>query len=179
MTRIVTVGAAQLGPIQREHTRKDVVVRLLDLLHQGHDHGCDLVVFPELALTTFFPRWFVDDRAEADHYYERAMPNTDVQPLFDEARRLGVGFCLGYVAGRACGLSQRDSRTVAIEVGMQNGGLAATLAGNMGKAGTMGLAPVLFATIMNVTGSALAGYWARRPADAASLTTYPPARSEP
>ena len=90
-----------------------------------------------------------------------------------------IGYGLGYVAGRVCGLSERDSRTVAIEVGMQNGGLAATLAGNMGKAGTMGLAPVLFATIMNVTGSALAAFWARRPAEPDGPTTYPPARSEP
>ena len=61
-----------------------------------HAHGVELVVFPELALTTFFPRWFVDDIAEADHYYERSMPNADTQPLFDEAHRLGIGFCLGY-----------------------------------------------------------------------------------
>ena len=71
-------------------------MRLLDLLHQAADAGCDLVVYPELALTTFFPRWFVDDITEADHYYERSMPNAATQPLFDEAKRLGVGFCLGY-----------------------------------------------------------------------------------
>ena len=53
------------------HTRKQVVERLLDLLHQAADAGCDLVVYPELALTTFFPRWFVDDITEADHWYER------------------------------------------------------------------------------------------------------------
>lgn len=72
-----------------------------------------------------------------------------------------IGYVLGYGAGRMCGLSVRDSRTVAIEVGMQNGGLAAGLAKEMGKAATMGLAPVLFATIMNVTGSVLAAFWAR------------------
>jgi BASS family bile acid:Na+ symporter len=72
-----------------------------------------------------------------------------------------IGFGLGYGMGRLCGLSVRDSRTVAIEVGMQNGGLAAGLAKEMGKAATMGLAPVLFATIMNVTGSILAAFWAR------------------
>ena len=58
--------------------------------------GVELVVYPELALTTFFPRWFVDDITEADHWYERSMPNADTQPLFDEAKRLGIGFCLGY-----------------------------------------------------------------------------------
>lgn len=96
MTRTVRVGAGQLGPIQRGHSREQVVARLLDLLHQAADAGCDLVVYPELALTTFFPRWFVDDITEADHYYERSMPNAATQPLFDEARRLGIGFCLGY-----------------------------------------------------------------------------------
>jgi predicted amidohydrolase len=96
VTRIVSVGAAQLGPIQRDDTRKDVVERLLALLHQAHDHGVELVVYPELALTTFFPRWFVDDITEADHWYERSMPGPDTQPLFDEARRLGIGFSLGY-----------------------------------------------------------------------------------
>ncbi len=69
---------------------------MLALLHQAAEHGVELVVFPELALTTFFPRWFVDDIAEADHWYERSMPNEATQPLFDEARRLGIGFCIGY-----------------------------------------------------------------------------------
>ena len=96
MPRVLTVAAAQLGPVQRDHTREQVVDRLLALLHEAHDGGAELVVYPELALTTFFPRWFVDDIAEADHWYEDAMPNEATQPLFDEARRLGVGFCLGY-----------------------------------------------------------------------------------
>ena len=65
-------------------------------MQQAHTHGVELVVYPELALTTFFPRWFVDDITEADHWYETAMPNADTQPLFDEAKRLGIGFCLGY-----------------------------------------------------------------------------------
>lgn len=96
MTRLVTVGAAQLGPIQRAHARSEVIDRLVALLQAGAERGCDLVVFPELALTTFFPRWYVEDIREADHYYERSMPNAATQPLFDEAKRLGVGFCLGY-----------------------------------------------------------------------------------
>jgi len=96
MTRIVTIGAAQLGPIQREHTREQVVTRLITLLRQAHSAGCDLVVFPELALTTFFPRWFVEDISETDHYYETEMPSPATKPLFDEAQKLGIGFCLGY-----------------------------------------------------------------------------------
>jgi N-carbamoyl-D-amino-acid hydrolase len=85
-----------MGPVQRQHGRDRVVERLLALLRSAADDRCDLVVFPELALTTFFPRWYLDDISEADHFYERSMPNEATQPLFDEARRLGVGFCLGY-----------------------------------------------------------------------------------
>lgn len=96
MSRIITVGAAQLGPIQKEHSRASVVERLIALLRQASANGCDLVVFPELALTTFFPRWFVDDITEADHWYETTMPSPETQPLFDEARRLSIGFSLGY-----------------------------------------------------------------------------------
>jgi len=94
--RRLTVGAAQLGPIGRTDARADVVARLLALLGEAAERGCQLVVFPELALTTFFPRWFVENLAEFDHFYETAMPGPETQPLFDEARRLGVGFCLGY-----------------------------------------------------------------------------------
>lgn len=96
MARNITIGAAQLGPIQKSHSREEVVVRLIALLRQAHGAGCDLVVFPELALTTFFPRWFVDDITEADHWYETEMPSAVTQPLFDEAKKLGIGFCLGY-----------------------------------------------------------------------------------
>ena len=58
---MLTVAAAQLGPVQRDHTREQVVARMITLLHQAAEHGAELVVYPELALTTFFPRWFVDD----------------------------------------------------------------------------------------------------------------------
>jgi N-carbamoyl-D-amino-acid hydrolase len=106
MTRIVTIGAAQLGPIQRAHSREDVVERLVALLREAHRCGCDLVVYPELALTTFFPRWFMEDQAEIDQWFEREMPGPETKPLFEEAARLGVGFCLGFaelVEGGAVG----------------------------------------------------------------------------
>ncbi|MEY2957532.1 MAG: hypothetical protein RLZZ01_100 [Actinomycetota bacterium] len=96
MSRTIRVAGGQLGPIQRDHSRAEVVERLVDLLRRAAAEGCDLVVFPELALTTFFPRWFVDDIADADHWYETSMPNDVTRPLFDEAARLGIGFCLGY-----------------------------------------------------------------------------------
>ncbi len=96
MSRSITVGAAQLGPISKDESRQDVVARLLDLLEQGAKANCDLVVFPELALTTFFPRWYTEDIGGHDHYYEQSMPGPETQPLFDRAKELGVGFALGY-----------------------------------------------------------------------------------
>ena len=96
MSRNLHVAAAQLGPIQSSDSRTAVVARLIELLRQAHSKRAELVVFPELALTTFFPRWFVDDITEADHWYETEMPSNVTQPLFDEAKKLQVGFCLGY-----------------------------------------------------------------------------------
>lgn len=94
--RTVTVGAAQLGPIARSDTRRDVVERLLALLHQAHERGAELVVYPELALTTFFPRWHLEDQHVIDSFFEREMPGESTAPLFEEAKRLGIGFSLGY-----------------------------------------------------------------------------------
>ncbi|WP_315821549.1 hypothetical protein [Paraflavitalea speifideaquila] len=73
------------------------------------------------------------------------------------------GYLLGYWSGRLFKMSERDCRTIAIEVGMQNGGLASGLAKAMGKIGTVGLAPAIFGPLMNVTGSILASYWHRKP----------------
>ena len=96
MSRLLKVAAAQLGPIQRTDDRQSVVKRLIELLRNAHSLKAELVVFPELALTTFFPRWFVEDISQANHWYETQMPSPVTQPLFDEAKKLGVGFCLGY-----------------------------------------------------------------------------------
>jgi predicted amidohydrolase len=118
--RNLTVAAAQLGPIQKSDDRKSVVTRLVELLRDAHSKKAELVVFPELALTTFFPRWFVDDITEADHWYETEMPSAITKPLFDEAKKLGVGFCLGYAELTQSGerfntqiLVERDGRVVA------------------------------------------------------------------
>jgi len=96
MSREVVVGAAQLGPIQRADSREAVVERLLALMRRAKALGCDLVVYPELALTTFFPRWFMEDQAEVDGWFERTMPSNETQPLFSAARELRMGFHLGY-----------------------------------------------------------------------------------
>lgn len=96
MSRIVTVGAAQLGPIARSESRSSAVRRMLGLMRQAKAKGCDVVVFPELALTTFFPRWYMSDQAEVDAYFEREMPGPETRPLFEAAVELGIGFYLGY-----------------------------------------------------------------------------------
>ena len=76
-----------------------------------------------------------------------------------------TGYLFGYWIGRLFRLPERDARTIAIEVGMQNGGLASGLAREMGKAATLGLAPAIFGPLMNITGSVLASYWHRKPVD--------------
>lgn len=73
------------------------------------------------------------------------------------------GYLVGYWYARGLKLSERDARTIAIEVGMQNGGLASGIAHSLGKIATMGLAPAIFGPLMNVTGSILASYWYKRP----------------
>ncbi len=96
MSRLLAIAAAQLGPIPRTSSRGEVLSRLIELLRQAANRNCQLVVFPECALTPFFPHWWIEDQAEIDSYFERPLPNPETQPLFDEAARLQVGFCLGY-----------------------------------------------------------------------------------
>ena len=84
-----------MGPTQKADSREHTLGRMLALLEEAAARGATLVVFPELAFTTFFPRWLVEDDA-LDHYFERGMPNPAVQPLFDRARTLGIGFYVGY-----------------------------------------------------------------------------------
>lgn len=99
MTRAVTVAAAQLGPIGRRDNRGSVVQRLLALMHEARRRSVDLIVFPEMALTTFFPRWDIADQEEIDSYFEWEMPGPETQPLFEAAERLGIAFYLGYCEG--------------------------------------------------------------------------------
>ena len=96
MPRTFKIGAAQSGPIQLADSKKSIVKRLVEMMKQAASEGCDVVVFTELALTTFFPRYFTEDRAEMDKYFETEMPGPITQPLFDTARKKGIGFYLGY-----------------------------------------------------------------------------------
>jgi BASS family bile acid:Na+ symporter len=73
-----------------------------------------------------------------------------------------AGFFLGYWSGRLLKFPERDCRTIALEVGMQNAGLASGLALTMGKMATVGLAPAIFGPLMNITGSSLSSWWHNR-----------------
>ena len=73
------------------------------------------------------------------------------------------GYLLGYWSGRLFKMNERDCRTIAIEVGMQNAGLASGIAKELGKIATIGLAAAVFGPLMNITGSALASWWHNRP----------------
>ena len=94
----VTLGLAiaQMGPVHLADTRASVVARLVEMLREAKARGADVAVFPELALTTFFPRYWMSEEEAIERFFEKTMPNPAVQPLFDEARKLGVGFYLGY-----------------------------------------------------------------------------------
>jgi predicted amidohydrolase len=93
---MVTVAAAQLGAVQKADTRAMVVARMIDLMDQAHAQGADLIVYPELALTTFFPRWYYQDRAEADCWFETQMPGAAVRELFERAAKHRMAMSFGY-----------------------------------------------------------------------------------
>lgn len=95
-SRKMALAVAQMGPIHLADTRAAVVRRLVELLREARSRSADMVVFPELALTTFFPRYWMTEEEAVERFFERAMPNPDVQPLFDAAREYGIGFYIGY-----------------------------------------------------------------------------------
>jgi len=97
MSRHLRMAAAQLGPLHLSDTRTSATKRLVNLLREAHGMGAKFVVFPELAFTTFFPRHWYEDLAEVDRrFFESTMPSAETQPLFDAAKKLGVGFYIGY-----------------------------------------------------------------------------------
>lgn len=117
--RLINVAAAQMGPIQRAESREVVVKRMIALMDEAKSKGADLIVYPELALTTFFPRWYMEDQKEVDTWFEREMPNPAVQPLFDRAKQHQMAMNFGYAELTPDGhhwntavLTDRDSNIV-------------------------------------------------------------------
>jgi N-carbamoyl-D-amino-acid hydrolase len=96
VSRRLKVSSAQLGPIHRADSRASVVKRMIEMLKEADSRGSKFVVFPELALTTFFPRYWMDDPNEVEKYFENQMPSPETAPLFELARSKGIGFYLGY-----------------------------------------------------------------------------------
>ena len=103
MPRQFIAAAAQLGPIGRREPRKSVVARMVRLMEEAHRRAVTFLVFPEMALTTFFPRWLIEDEAEIAGYFEREMPGPETRVLFETAARLGIGFYLGYCEDAGAG----------------------------------------------------------------------------
>lgn len=93
---VMKIAGAQLGAIQKADSRESVIKRMITLLDEAAGKGADLVVYPELALTTFFPRWYMEDQAEIDFWFETEIPNAATQPLFDRARELNIAITFGY-----------------------------------------------------------------------------------
>jgi len=96
MERRLIAAAAQMGPVPLADSRESTVNRLIGMLESSAADGAELVVFTEVALTAFFPHWFIEDPEELRAYYETDMPNPTVAPLFERAHELGVAFVLGY-----------------------------------------------------------------------------------
>ena len=118
MTRTVVIAAAQMGPVARSESRGAVVRRLLAMMRQAKAMGADVVAYPEAALTAFFPHWWTEDEAEVDAWFEREMPGPDTMALFDEARRLGVGFHLGYCElDHSSGRKRRFNTSILVDAG--------------------------------------------------------------
>ena len=95
MSRVIRIAAAQMGANQKADPREHTLRRMIALLEGAASQGATLVVFPELAFTTFFPRWLIEGEA-LEACFEQSMPNPSVQALFDRARELRVGFYVGY-----------------------------------------------------------------------------------
>ena len=95
-SRKLGLAVAQMGPLHIADSRGAAVARLIEMMREAKSRSADLVVFPELALTTFFPRYWMSETQACETYFESTMPNADTQPLFDLARELQIGFYLGY-----------------------------------------------------------------------------------
>lgn len=96
MGQLETFAVAQMGPVHLNDSKKQTILRLMELLTEAKARRARWVTFPELALTTFFPRYIYDDPDEYDHFFEEGLPSPSMIPLFEHAKALEVGFYLGY-----------------------------------------------------------------------------------
>jgi len=103
-----------MGPVQRHTSRAEAVQRLVHLLARAASAGANLAVFPEMAMTTFFPRWDLSEPSEIDGYCDDSLPGPHTRPLFDAARRLRIGFALGFAELVRDGRSTRRFNAMAL-----------------------------------------------------------------
>lgn len=96
MNNKIKLAVAQMGPNQPDVSKSENVDRLCDMMREAANAGAKIIVFPELALTTFFPRQWIDDEVELNSYYETSMPNSVTKPLFDLSDDLDMSFYLGF-----------------------------------------------------------------------------------
>lgn len=98
MPRIIRVAAAQMGRTDRTDLRPKTLSRMISLLEQAASQRARLVLFPEIAFTTFFPRYLINDSEELDSFFEHGelttSPNT--KKLFEKAHKLGVDISVGF-----------------------------------------------------------------------------------
>jgi N-carbamoyl-D-amino-acid hydrolase len=96
MPRTIKIAAAQMGAIQKSDGRDAVVKRMMELMREAHARGCRLIIYPELTLTTFFPRWIEDISTAVERWFDREMPSKATRPLFDLAQNFGMAISFGY-----------------------------------------------------------------------------------
>lgn len=99
MPRMLKLAAAQMGPVHSTSTRPETLTRMIKLLNEAASLDAQLVLFPETAFTTFFPRHLIEDQHELDSYFEwndNTLKSYKTKALFEEAKRLGVDISVGY-----------------------------------------------------------------------------------
>lgn len=96
--RVIRIAAAQMGTTNLWDPRSKTLARMISLLEQAKAKGAQLVVFPETAFTTFFPRHLPEKLGDLDSWYEKGdiVTSRNVKPFFDAAQRLGLHVCVGY-----------------------------------------------------------------------------------
>src|SRR5579862_7908015 len=112
MTRHLTLAVCQMGPVPRSASRRETVDRLVHLLELAAGQGAELAIFPELALTTFFPRWAIEEEKEIAAFFENEMPGPETKRLYQAAQRLKIGFAIGYAERFREGTRERCFNTM-------------------------------------------------------------------
>jgi predicted amidohydrolase len=100
MPRSIRIAACQVGAVNRTDKRDDTMKRILSLLDKASNDGAQIALFPEIAFTTFFPRYLLEGD-ELDRFFEHGDITTaeDTKALFEKASKLGVDICVGFAEG--------------------------------------------------------------------------------